>query len=223
MGRQPSYWRLRDHAAQAASWTAALRAKYNFTSHSRSSNTGPAPPRRFTKFVLPLTPLAITFQWPGGVSELGPSAQNSASTRAKSPRLTTLGAYGRPVIGLTGCPVPSLAPRLLFPKAPGEMSTTAPSSGVSWLLRRITSATSLRYCASPTPSSCGGGPGSIHGRVESSRANAKGRTAFHCDPTNFWMVAMGMPFWETALVIDNGCHRLTSTAVVPVPPVSNGG
>jgi len=38
------------------------------------------------------TPLANTFQWPGGVSELGPSAQNSASTRAKSPRLTMLAA-----------------------------------------------------------------------------------------------------------------------------------
>ncbi len=33
-----------DHAAQAASWTAAFNAKYNFTSHSRASNTGPSAP-----------------------------------------------------------------------------------------------------------------------------------------------------------------------------------
>ncbi len=36
--------------------------------------------------------LAMVFQWPGGVSELGPSAQNSASARAKSPSSTTSGA-----------------------------------------------------------------------------------------------------------------------------------
>src|SRR5438093_9900116 len=122
---------------------------------------------RLTKLVLSLTPLASTFQWPGGVSELGPSAQNSASTRTKSPRLTTLGAYGRPVAGLLVCPLPSLVPRVLFPNAPGEMSMVTPSSGVNWLLLRITSTTLLRKSASPTPLRYGGGPGSIHGLVES--------------------------------------------------------
>src|ERR1035441_7131121 len=142
-GRQPSYTRLSDQAAQAASCTAALSAKYTFTLHSRSSTTGPVPPMRFTNNGLSLTEFAITFQWPGGVSELGPSAQNSANTRAKSPTLTTLGAYGWPVIGLRGWPVPSLAPRVLLPKAPGEMSMIAGLSGVNWLLRLIKSTNSL--------------------------------------------------------------------------------
>ena len=43
-----------------------------------------------------LTALASAFQWPGGVSDCGPSAQNSAITRAKSPRSTTCGGYGLP-------------------------------------------------------------------------------------------------------------------------------
>jgi hypothetical protein len=51
---------------------------------------GPTPPSRRTKPALSDTWLASTFQWPGGVSDLRPSAQNSASTRAKSPRGTTL-------------------------------------------------------------------------------------------------------------------------------------
>ena len=58
----------------------------------------------------PRPAFAITFQCPGGVSDFGPSAQYSASTRAKSPRGTTCGSYGWPVAGLTWWPVPSLAP-----------------------------------------------------------------------------------------------------------------
>ena len=38
------------------------------------------------------TSFAITFQWPGGVSDAGPSAQNSVRTRPKSPRGTAFGA-----------------------------------------------------------------------------------------------------------------------------------
>ena len=36
--------------------------------------------------------LATRFQWPGGVSDLGPSAQNSARARVKSARGTTCGS-----------------------------------------------------------------------------------------------------------------------------------
>ena len=36
----------------------------------------------------------MTFQWPGGVSDFGPSAQNSVSARVKSPVFTRSGAYG---------------------------------------------------------------------------------------------------------------------------------
>ena len=62
-----------------------------------------------------LTGFASTFQWPGGVSEFGPSAQNSAITRAKSARGTTWGAYGSPVTGFFVQPFPSFAPSELCP------------------------------------------------------------------------------------------------------------
>ena len=64
----------------AASCKAPLRAKYICTSQ-RSRFAAPGPIRE-AKNGESDTVLAITFQWPGGVSELGPSAQNSASTRA---------------------------------------------------------------------------------------------------------------------------------------------
>src|SRR3954469_25719755 len=94
---------------------------------------GPVPPMRLTKLGLSPTALAIKFQCPGGVSELGPSAQNSASTRTKSPRATLLVSYGKPVTGLIRWPVPSLAPSVLLPNDPGEILVMTPSVGVSWL------------------------------------------------------------------------------------------
>src|SRR5437870_13813984 len=99
---------------------------------------------RLTLLVLSATRLAMTFQWPGGVSELGPSAQNSARTLAKSPRLTRYGMYGEPVAGLLVRPWPSLVASGLFPNDAGEMAIVTPSSGVSWLLRRMTATTLLR-------------------------------------------------------------------------------
>ena len=76
----------------AASWTAPLSARYSFTSHWSRSTVGPVPPIRRLGASSSDTLLARTFQWPGGVSDFGPSAQNSAMTRPKSPWLTTSGA-----------------------------------------------------------------------------------------------------------------------------------
>ena len=90
------------------------------------------------------------FQWPGGVSEEGPSAQNSASTRVKSPRGTMFGGYAAPVTGFSGCPAPSLVPRLLLPNAPGEMSIISPSSASSHAVSRMTSTTQSFISGSST-------------------------------------------------------------------------
>ena len=65
----------------AASCIAPPSVKYVFTSHSSGARTGPSPPMRLTSISWSLTAFRITNQWPGGVSESGPSAQNSASTR----------------------------------------------------------------------------------------------------------------------------------------------
>jgi hypothetical protein len=72
----------------------------------------------------------MTFQWPGGVSDFGPSAQNHRSSRSHREALdwrhTLAGG------GFCGRPEPSFVPSALFPRALGPMST-APSSGSSWL------------------------------------------------------------------------------------------
>ncbi len=79
--------------------------KYDLIYHSKSSRIGPSPPNRFSKSGCSATySLSIVNQCPGGVSESGPSAQNSATTLAKSPLGTTLEAYAWPVTGFTGCP-----------------------------------------------------------------------------------------------------------------------
>src|SRR5437764_308565 len=93
MGRTDWYLRFRPHAATAASCTAPLRAKYIRTSQRRRF-AAPGPIRDAINGESE-TVLAITFQWPGGVAELGASAQNTARTREKSPRAacsTTSGA-----------------------------------------------------------------------------------------------------------------------------------
>ena len=99
---------------------------------------------------------------PGGVSDFGPSAQNSAMTRPKSASLTTSGGYGWPVTGLTGWPCPSFVPSELPPRAPGEMSIVAGLAGSSRLLSRMISTTwSLKAWSVAGSPSRGWGPGSI--------------------------------------------------------------
>src|SRR5437867_9912072 len=99
MGRTDWYLRFRPHAAIAASCKAPLSAKYMCTSQLRRlAAPGPICDAISGESE---TLLAITFQWPGGVSEFGPSAQNSAIARPKSPCGTRFGAYGAPVTGLT--------------------------------------------------------------------------------------------------------------------------
>src|SRR5213594_2812457 len=137
MGRTDWYLRFTPHAAIGASCTAPLRAKYIFTSQRRRF-AAPAPIREAISGESE-TVLALTFQCPGGVSELGPSAQNSATARRKSPWLTTSAAYGLPVDGLSGRPWPSLVPSVLFPYRPGEISSGLPVAASSRALSRITS------------------------------------------------------------------------------------
>ena len=91
IGRTPSYVRFAPQQAIAASCTAPLTAKYIFTSHSRALSSGALPPSSRWKPGVSATLLASTFQWPGGVSDVGPSAQYSAITRPKSPRFTSCG------------------------------------------------------------------------------------------------------------------------------------
>src|SRR5215210_7755698 len=105
IGRMLSYLALRPHATIAALWTAPLRARYSLVSHSSRSTVGPSPPIR--SVLADATSrsdasFAITFQCPGGVSDRGPSAQNSAATRMKSASLTAWAAYGLPVTGFVG-------------------------------------------------------------------------------------------------------------------------
>src|SRR5688500_1428527 len=99
MGRTPLYSRLIPHAAIAASCSAPLIAKYIRT--SQFSLAAAPPPTRAARSGESETELATTFQCPGGVSELGPSAQNSVTMRTKSERRARFGAYAFPVIGLT--------------------------------------------------------------------------------------------------------------------------
>ena len=80
---------------------APLSAKYIFTSHSSRSTARPVPPILNSASTESATVLASVFQWPGGVSESGPSAQNSAITRPKSARRTVFCGYGTPVTGFT--------------------------------------------------------------------------------------------------------------------------
>jgi hypothetical protein len=86
-GRAESYARLASQQATAASSSAAVRAKNSFTSSSRRWPS------------LAETSWACRHQWPGGVSEAGPSAQYStiAFCSSVSPALSasTSSAWNR--------------------------------------------------------------------------------------------------------------------------------
>jgi hypothetical protein len=166
------------------------------------------------------TRFAITFQCPGGVSLFGPSAQNSASARPKSPRRTTFDAYGWFVIGLSAWPVPSFAPSVLFPYAPGEMSIVVGSFGSSWLERVMTSSR-YPFIASPTT---GAGPGSCQGTWSDERVIANGVTPPHCEPMYVCTPAgRMMPFCVAATERFSGCHTFGSTSVAPGSSTTSGG
>ncbi len=166
----------------------------------------------------------MTFQWPGGVSDSGPSAQNSASTRVKSPRSTTFGSYGAPVAGLTSRPSPSFVPSVLSPSAPGPMSIVTPSVASSSVERRITSTAPSRKAASVAGSPrSGGGPGSI-GVPASEAGRANDVTWPQCGPMKTWTLpGIGRPFWAICFASERGCQRFGSRMTVPGSATSSGG
>ena len=160
-----------------------------------------------------------TFQWPGGVSDFGPSAQNSASTRAKSPAADDVRR-----VRLAGhrvdrrAPCRRWCPSGLLPSAPGEMSIVAPSAGSSWLLQRITSTACVlergvgRRVAEPRRRAGvdrRAGAAAVGGARSPSRGPSAGRW-----PAGRRSVT-GMPFWEIMCSSGSGCQRFGSAIVVP--------
>ena len=70
--------------------------------------------------MLSATRLAITFQCPGGVSELGPSAQNSARTLSKVPTRDKIGSIGRTGNGVDGPASAVIGAQRVVPKSSGR-------------------------------------------------------------------------------------------------------
>ena len=133
------------------------------TSHSSRSTRGPSPPIAQLG-VEPVGDLVgEMFQWPGGVSDCGPSAQNSAShALVVRPQHDLRAGTARRSPGSPHGPCRRTCPSGLAPIAAGETSMVAPRPGradcCSGSPRGPPPYASVRCAGSATR---GGGPGSI--------------------------------------------------------------
>ena len=153
---------------------------------------------------------------PGRRLGRGPSAQNSARARAKSPRSDHVGAYGSPVAGFDVVPVAVVrAERVVAERARADVDRDAVArielaAAADHVDRRL-----LVRRVGRRPSR-GGGPGIDRRPRRRGRAARRRCTWPQCGPTNrCTLPGIGRPFWATIWASASGCQRFGSRICRP--------